>query len=221
MKAAPAWPCCAAAAAIALLACAGTPPPDWQLDAQQAIERAVTAYLEGDARSEALQAQRARDATAATGRPDLLARLELKRCAARVASLVFEPCAGFEALRADAPAAEQAYAEYLAGRATAQQIGSLPQTQRGAAGANAQASAQALAAIADPLSRLVAAGVMFESGRASPAAIALAADTASAQGWRRPLLAWLGVQRGLAQAAGDQTAAAQVQRRIDLILGTR
>ena len=50
---------------------------------------------------------------------DLLARLELLRCATRVAALVFEPCAGFEALAADAAPAEQAYARYLAGQAQA------------------------------------------------------------------------------------------------------
>ena len=37
---------------------------------------------------------------------------------ARVASLVFEPCTGFEALRADAGPEERAYAEYLDGRGT-------------------------------------------------------------------------------------------------------
>ena len=41
-------------------------------------------------------------------------RAELLRCAVQVASLVFEPCPGFEPLRQDAPAAERAYAAYLA-----------------------------------------------------------------------------------------------------------
>jgi hypothetical protein len=43
-------------------------------------------------------------------------------------------------------------------------------------------------------------------------------DTASARGWRRPLLAWLKVQQQRAQAAGDAEAAASLQRRIDLVL---
>lgn len=208
-----------AAAAITLAACASTPPPQWQIDAQQAVELAIAAYLQGDARSAAVEAGRARHALAATGRPALLARMELARCAARVASLVFEPCAGFEALRVDAADAELAYADYLAGRVAPQQVALLPAAQRAAAAADAQGSAAALSAIEDPLSRLVAAGVMFASGRASPAAIALAADTASAQGWRRPLLAWLGVQKELATRAGDRAAADRVQRRIELVLG--
>src|SRR6218665_2929752 len=50
------------------------------------------------------------------GRPELLARLELLRCAAQLASLVLQACDRFEALRPDAAAPEQAYADYLAGR---------------------------------------------------------------------------------------------------------
>jgi hypothetical protein len=42
---------------------------------------------------------------------------------------------------------------------------------------------------------------------------------ASAQGWRRPLLAWLGVLEKRAQDAGDGETAARVRRRIDLISG--
>jgi hypothetical protein len=207
-------------AAASLAACTtAPPPPDWQVEAHAAIERALAAYLDGNAPVEAAEAARAHRAAAATGRPTLVARIELMRCAARVASLEFGPCAGFEAWRADAAEPERAYADYLGARATPAQAGLLPAAQRGAASASADASAQALAEIADPLSRLVAAGVMFESGRASPAAIALAADTASAQGWRRPLLAWLGVQRGLAERAGDAAEVQRLQRRIDLASG--
>jgi len=74
-----------------------------------------------------------------------------------------------------------------------------------------------LPALEDPLSRLVAAGVLFQSGRASPAVIAIAADTASAQGWRRPLMAWLSVQVQRAEAAGDQQATAALRRRIAIV----
>jgi hypothetical protein len=71
----------------------------------------------------------------------------------------------------------------------------------------------------DPLSRLVAAGALFQSGRASPAVVAQAVDTASAQGWRRPLLAWLGVQARLAEQASDADGAARIRRRIQLVQG--
>jgi hypothetical protein len=132
-----------------------------------------------------------------------------------VAALVFEPCAGFDALSQDAAPAEQAYARYLQGAATPADAALLPQAHRSLVG-NAAPDA-VLAAIKDPLSQLVAAGVLLKTGRATPAVLASAVDTASARGWRRPLLAWLGVQRERAQAAGATEEAARLQRRMELV----
>lgn len=216
----------AAAAVLALLSgCSSKPPvPDWQMNAHASAQKALEVYLSGHARVEQLEWDRARAEVARTGRPDLLARLELMRCAAEVASLVPGPCERFEALRSDAAEPERAYADYLAGRVQPAQIALLPEPQRklaAAAGAApaaaAAADAAALAAVQDPLSRLVAAGVLFQSRRASPAVLAVATETASAQGWRRPLMAWLVLQLERARAAGDAQAEAALQRRIAVV----
>lgn len=195
------------AGALLLGACASGPkPPDWQIEAKGAMERSVAAYLEGDRRVEDAELAR-------TGRADLLATAELLHCASRVASLVFEPCAGFAPLRPDALEAQRAYADYLSGQISPAQIALLPEAQRAAAAGNANA----LAGMGDPLAQLVAAGALLQSGKASPATIAQAIDTASSQGWRRPLLAWLGVQLQRAEQAGDAEQAARLRRRIALI----
>lgn len=181
-------------AAALLAGCAGGPvPADWQLEARAALQGFEKHYLEGDTRVAELEFARARDAVRATGRGDLLARLELARCAARIASLEIDACPGFEALRADAGPEELAYAEYLAGK-----------------GRHAPSE--------DALSRLVAAGVAFRAASVTPAQIAQAIDIASAQGWRRPLLAWLEVEVKRAEAAGDRAAAERLRRRIALVL---
>lgn len=203
------------ACAALLAACSSKPPaPDWQMNAHASAQKAVEAYLSGNARVEKLEWDRARAEVARTGRPDLLARLELVRCAAQAASLAPGPCAGFEALRADAAEPERAYADYLAGRAQPQQAPLLPEAQRKVA---VSGDAGALAAIEDPLSRLVAAGVLFQTGRASPAVMAAATETASAQGWRRPLMAWLVLQAQRAEAACDVEAAAALRRRLAIV----
>ena len=143
------------------------------------------------------------------------ARIELNRCAAQVASLDFEPCTGFEPLRADAAEPELAYAAYLAGQPLdAAQAALLPEHHRSIAAA---ATAAALPPADDPLGRLIAAGVLMRRSQASPEVVAQAVDTASAQGWRRPLLAWLGVQARLAEARGDAPEAERVKRRMDLV----
>lgn len=208
-----------AISALLLAGCGNNPPvPDWQMNAQNGIERATAAYMEGNARVEAAEHQRARSALASTGKVDLMIRAELIQCAARVASLVFEDCAGYQKLAQDASAADRAYAAYLAGQATSADAALLPaQHQAVAAAASDQAAASAVQAIADPLSRLVASGVLLRTSRASPQVLTSAVDTASAQGWRRPLLAWLGVQAMRAEQAGDTAEAQRIKRRIALI----
>ena len=181
------------AIAALLAACSSAPPPpDWQLNANQSMQAFQRYYLLGDRRAEA-EFARARAELASTGREDLVARAELVRCAVRAASLEFDECPGFEALRAAARPEELAYRAYLSGK-------------------GAHTSTE------DPLSRLVAAAVRFRSG-ADPASIEAAIEIASSQGWRRPLLAWLGVQLKRAESAGDGEAAARLRRRIELVSG--
>ena len=207
--------------AVALLAGCGNKPrvPDWQLNAHDTLERYVQAYMMGDARVEAAEFERARSALATTGQSALVARAELTRCAARVASLVLDACEGFDQLRRDSPAPERAYADYLSGRIAPPDIALLPPQHRAAAAGTADAAA--VRAIEDPLSRLIAAGVLFRTGRASPEVLVLASDTASAQGWRRPLLAWLGVQAVRAERAGALEEAQRLRRRMALAAGER
>jgi hypothetical protein len=206
--------------ALALAGCSSAPPvADWQLNAKGSLDRAIADYLAGDTRSANADFERARSEISRTGRIDLLARAELRMCAAQVASLVFEPCAGFEKLRIDAPPAERAYADYLAGRVQPDAVALLPAAQRGVAAKSAsdQAAAATVKDIEDPFSRLVGAGVLFQSGRATPELLSLATETASAQGWRRPLLAWLGVQRMRAEKAGNSDAAERLRRQIEIV----
>ena len=133
-----------------------------------------------------------------------------------MASLALEPCGGFERLRADAPPAARAYADYLAGRIAPGDVGLLPVQHRPIASGQ---GAAAVKAIEDPLSRLVASGVLFRTGQATPEVLELASQTASAQGWRRPLLAWLGVQLQRAERAGAVEEAQRLRRRMALASG--
>jgi hypothetical protein len=195
-----------------LAACAGKPlPPAWKTNADSSLTAFSDAWLKGDSAVAETEFLRARGDMASTGRPDLVAHAELYRCAARTASLDFDDCPGFAAMAQDGTGAERAYAAYLSGNWQGLDFKLLPEAQRGVA-----AGKGGIAAIADPLSRLVAAGVLMRTGRIAPADIAAATDTASSQGWRRPLLVWLGVSLKRAQAAGDSVEAARIQRRIDL-----
>jgi hypothetical protein len=135
------------------------------------------------------------------------------RCAAHAARLDDGACPGFEALRPDATPADQAYADYLAGQLAPADLPLLPPAHQAAA----RGESASLAGMEDPLTRLVAAASLLKAGHASPAVVALAVDTASAQGWARALLPWLQVQQRQAQEAGDVALADRLQRRIDAV----
>ena len=203
------------AVTLVLAACGSTTPtPEWQSGAHDDLQRFMASYFKGEPRADS-EFERARAQLASTGQAALVARAELTKCAVAAASLVFDPCDGFEKLRRDAPPAERAYADYIAGHVTPADVPLLPEQHRAiASGREDIASVQA---IADPTARLVAAGVMFRMGRASPQVVQLAADTASHEGWRRPLLAWLGVQAQRAEHAGAKDEAQRIRRRMALI----
>jgi hypothetical protein len=197
-------------AAAVLSGCAGGPqPPAWQGDARGALDGYTDDFLRGDSAAADAEFARARSASASTGRFDVVAQAELVRCGVRAAALDFD-CAGFASLAADATPAQRAYAAYLDGRWQGLDTALLPEQHR------AVVTGGTLAGVADPLARLIAAGALLKAGRITPADIGTAVDTASGQGWRRPLLAWLGVQEQRARAAGDTAAVERIRRRIEL-----
>lgn len=224
------------------------PAPDWTLAARDGTERGNLAHLEGQARVANLEWQRARQAAARTGDAVPMARVALAQCAARVASLEptpLEPCVRAQALLAtastaaptgstdSAPAALRAYSRYLGGEVLeAEDMARLPVAHQAPARLRQAVQAggetpgpaldarwaQALQGMADPLSRLVAAAVAWRSGQAGPAVMAAATATASAQGWRRPLLAWLGLHALWAEQVGQADLARQLRQRMDWVM---
>ena len=181
--------------AVLLAACAGGPaPPAWQASARFSLDAFQQAWLRGETRAADIEFARARAELASTGNPALVARAELIRCAVRAAALEFDDCPAFEKLRADAGPEEVAYADFLAGK-----------------GSRSEGE--------DAVSKLVSLGVRFKGGKATPEGIAQAVEISSSQGWRRPLLAWLGVQERRAEAAGDRDALERIRRRIAIVSG--
>lgn len=201
-------------AAFLLAACANQPPPpDWLLTARAASDNHARLYLEGRDNHARSQLQTAREAVARTGDASQMARIELHACAARLASLSAAACPAFAPLAADAGAAENAYARYLGGKTETGDVALLPAAQQMTWNTPAR-----LAEISDPLSRLVAASALLHAGRLPPAGFQIAIDTASQQGWRRPLAHWLRLEETRLQGLGETAAAAAVGRRLERLL---
>jgi len=206
-------------AAALLSACAGgAQPPNWQSQSHAALERFRQQYLEGDTRKAERSFAESKAALASTGKPELAARLELVRCALGTAALDVEACLGFESVKDDATVADQAYGDFVSGRLDERDTPKLPSQYRAVASARDDvARNKAMQQIADPVSRLVAAGALFRLAQLSPDGLSAAIETASEQGYRRPLLAYLNVQARLAQSAGDTAALQSIQKRIELV----
>lgn len=212
----------AIATGILVAGCAGTPPPpDWKMNAQSALESYERHYLNGNTRLAELNYERARSEIARTGRPDLMARAELIRCATEISSLATEHCAATATLPLEASADDKAYAAFLAGNWAGLDPSGLPEAYRTLIKAKDEAArVAALKDIKAPFSRLIAAGVLFRQTSLPPAGIAIAMETASEQGWRRPLLAWLNMQLQRAETAGEKEATAHLRQRIELVHGS-
>jgi hypothetical protein len=199
---------------MGLAGCAGNRMiPDWQINAHGALKSSIMAYLVGNSKLATIEFSRARREISSTGRADLMARAELMRCAAQVASLEFNNCEPFQMMLQDAAAEERAYADYLEGNWVGLDTELLPAQHR----AVLTVTGGTLNAIEDPLSRLVAAGVLLRKGILAPEDITIVVQTASDQGWRRPLLAWLGVAIRRAEQSNDKEEVLLIQRRINLI----
>lgn len=212
---------CCLAAALFLAGCSSSPPPpDWKMNAVSLLEHYQARWLEGDTQAADPALEKSRQEIARTGRLDLLARVELAACGTRIAALEFGDCTAYAPLAREAAGSDKAYARFISGDWTGLDGKLLPPQYAALVGAGDAATAnRAALEIKEPLPRLIAAGLLLKQGRATPATLAMATDTASERGWRRPLLTWLAVQLQRAQAAGDQAAIAHLQRRISLAEG--
>lgn len=205
--------------ALLLSACASRPPvPDWALKAQSASERAVKAYLQGQARVAEVEWRKALTEASATGQPNQMARLALLQCASQVAALEFTDCPQYQRYAAGAEPAERAYARYLQVQHTAQDVALLPMAQQATAAQLLKGQSGPWVPAAEAaLSQLTAAGVAVRAGHVQLAGVQQAAQLASEQGWRRSAMAWLLLEQRLHQAAGDAASVQAVALRLQVL----
>lgn len=205
---------------VALSACGGGPKtPDWKLDSVSQMERYKKAELKGQNTLAENHFKQALAAAGSSARVEDAARLHLVRCATRQASLGIEPCTGYLELARLAPAPDdEAYHRFISGQWDGMEVGRLPAQYRDfAANRDPAKNYGILQKIRDPLSRLVAISVAVMRGQADDATLGLAADTASEQGWRKPLLVYLKLLEKQAGLKGAQDAQEKLRARIKLL----
>jgi predicted small lipoprotein YifL len=213
-------PLLALAGLVLLTACGsgGPPPPDWKTDSADLIERYQKHALLGENKLAERYFQRAIAATGGAGRVADTARLWLVRCATRRAMLIDDTCTGYAELAQIEPnAADQAYYRFLTLDWDALDVAQLPSQHRALVNAPPDKRHEALNGISDPLARLLDASLLVMRQEADATTLALAAETASAHGWRQPLLTYLKLQEKQAAALGNVDELARLSRRIRLV----
>jgi hypothetical protein len=205
---------------LLLTACGtgGPPPPDWKADSADLIERYKKYALDGDNVLAERYFQQALMATGGAGRIADTARLWLVHCATRRASLIDDDCHAYADLaRFETSPEDHAYYQLLTLDWHGLDPARLPRAYSALVRAAPAELNTDLRAITDPLSRLLAASLIVQRGQADATTLAIAADTASAQGWRQPLLVYLKLLEQHAVRAGDTIAQQHYAMQIKLI----
>ena len=190
---------------VMVTACGSGGPtvPDWKSDSVELIERYKKHALLGEITLAERYFQQAIRATGGAGRVSETARLWLVRCATRRASLLDDQCNEYaELARIETRLEDRAYYQFVMLDWGNLDPAKLPPYYAALVRVeHAKVNAQ-IAAIEDPLSRLLAASLTTLRKQADRATWTIAAETASDQGWRQPLLTYLKLLEKQAQAQG-------------------
>lgn len=195
----------------------GPPAPAWKSDASDLIERYKKHALEGENTLAERYFRQAINATGGAGRVSETARLWLVRCATRRASLIDDDCHEYaELAKVQTTDEDRAYYQFVMLNWDALDTTRLPPHYAALVKAEPARSAASLATIDDPLSRLLAAALVIFRKQGDSATLSLAAETASAQGWRQPLLVYLKLlqKRAIEQGGADAAQAYAVRIRL-------
>ncbi|MEW6133516.1 MAG: hypothetical protein AB1591_10205 [Pseudomonadota bacterium] len=209
-----------AALCLTLSACGGGPAvPDWKQDSVSLIQRYQKAELKGRNILAERYFEQALAAAGSAARLEETARLHLIRCATRQASLTFETCGGYlEHARFGATPEDAAYHAFISGQWDKLDPARLPGQYRAfAANRDPARNVALLQAIDDPLSRLIASSVAILRAQADESTLRLAADTASEQGWAKPLLVYLKLLESRAAEKQDTAEREKLRTRIKLV----
>jgi hypothetical protein len=208
-----------------LMICAcgsATPAPVWQDNAYRHLEDYKINFLAGKEDATEPHFIKARREITAGNDLSLLTTAYLTNYALHTASLERFDAAEFAKLqRLEPNAANMSYCHFLKGNFNAANVQELPTRYAGimkaAAGRDAVLAAREIAAIDDPLSRLIACGVWVKYMPYDESILQIAINTASANGWRRPLWAYLDKLQTYYLERGDKIKAGIIKDRLDLL----
>lgn len=209
--------------ALFIFACgASTPAPAWKENAYRQLDEYKTNFLAGKEASTEPHFVKARREIAAGNDLGLLTVAYLTKYALHAASLESFDVSDFAKLyRLEPHPADMAYCHFLKGNFSAVDAKLLPARYAGVLKATSAKdpalAAREITAIDDPLSRLIACGVWVRYMTSDDVILQIGISTASANGWKRPLWAYLAKMQMYYLEKGDRSKAVAIQERLDLL----
>jgi len=199
-----------------------SPVPEWKDNAHRYLKDYKINFLAGKEDASEPHFIKARKEIASGNDLSLLATAYLTKYALHTASLESFDAVEFAKLqRLEPNAANMSYCHFLKGNFNAADVQELPARYAGivkaAAGKDATLAAREMAAIDDPLSRLIACGVWVRYMPYDENILQMAINTASANGWRRPLWAYLDKLQTYYLERGDISKAGIIKDRLELL----
>jgi hypothetical protein len=208
---------------ISLLGCGGSKQiPDWIKASFNELENYKKNYLSGKDRIAELQFNKAVDEIKKSGNLEILGRAYLTKYAVHVA--VIEAFDDGEYLRIDAiqPVLQtRTFYSFLKGSFDTVDQRLLPQQYDGFLRAFRKGKIEDIAyeisKIEDPLSKLIAIGLLVKKNTYDEGILKIAIDTASYNGWKRALLVYLNKLQSFYEMKKETQKAANIEKKIQLI----
>lgn len=213
---------CLLACLIFLGGCSTKSVPDWTKASHHQLESYKSHYLQGKERLADINFRKAVEEIKSTGDFNLLERAHLTRYAVQVSVLEGFDGRDYRMLEAIEPHPENVHF-YLFLKGACDQVNeaNLPQQYLSVLRAckkGQQADMNlSIAAIEDPLSRLIAAGLAVQKQLYDEMTLTAAIQTAAGQGWKKALLAYLKKLQDYYASANEQKKADMTRQRINLI----
>lgn len=207
---------------LLFLGCASKPIPDWLNISYNQLESYKKSYLSGEDKVAAIQFKAAINEIRKSGDLEILSRAYLIRMALQATAL--ENTDDDEYLKIDAlqpSLPNRSFYAFLKGEINQVDDSMLPQQYRGFCKAlrqNAGAeSLQEIEKMEDPLSQLIALGIIVRLRQDNEDVLKKAIAAASAQGWKKPLLVYLARLQSYYEGKKETDKATGIQQRIKLI----
>ncbi|MFH2119956.1 MAG: hypothetical protein ABIJ25_06110 [Pseudomonadota bacterium] len=208
---------------LLLAGCGAKPAPVWIAAGHKQLETFKQDFLTGrEPPITEIHFRKAVEEIKKGGDADLLGKAWLTRMALQVAVREEMEEGGYlKTEAAEAVPANRNFYRFLKGDAATVDVSLLPEPYRpfwmAFRSGDAAKAAVAIAAIEDPLPRLIAAGLAVSHRLENDAILQIAVETASQNGWKRALFAWLERLQSSHEAAGDAAKASAIQSRIDMM----